>query len=125
MSIPSDMVAVYDNSQTQWWIYYVDSDGKINFIKGPKDGQVEDSKNSEHTNRCNPPWLSEIHADHYTLCLLDPPYEADNPNISNADIPDAKPGSSQIGVAEYIDNSNNSQVRPTPLLSRFQRLTTF
>jgi hypothetical protein len=84
-TIPSDMVSVYDNSIGQWWIYYVSTEGQIKIIKGPKDGQVEDSEQN-------------------------PPYDSSNPNITATNIPPAKTGNPQLGVCEYIDNSGKPQV---------------
>lgn len=84
-TIPSDMVAVYDNHYGQWWIYYVSTEGQIKLIKGPKDGQVEDSEQN-------------------------PPYDRDNPNITATNIPNAKAGNPQLGVCEYVDNSGKPQV---------------
>jgi hypothetical protein len=84
-TIPSDLVAVYDNSWSQWWLYYISTDSKIKFIGGPKDGQVEDAEN-------NPP---------YTTAEV-------NPEVFG--VPKPKSGNSQLGVAEYLDNSGKPQV---------------
>lgn len=79
------MVAVYDNSQDQWWLYYIETDGSFQIIKGPKDGQVEDSSKN-------------------------PPYERSVPKVEATNIPKPRPGNPQIGVCEYIDNSGKPQV---------------
>ena len=85
-SIASDMVAVYDGINLQWWIYFISTEGEIRFFQGPIDGQLEDTKNS-------------------------PPYVEDGPNLDAAKkIPGAKAGNPQLGVCEYLDNSGNPQV---------------
>jgi hypothetical protein len=42
-SLPSDMVAICDQVNEQFWIYYVDEDGYIAVFKGPKSGAKEDT----------------------------------------------------------------------------------
>jgi hypothetical protein len=46
MSIPSDMCAVVDQSESTYWVYYVDTEGTICYFKGPKTVEKEDAENS-------------------------------------------------------------------------------
>jgi hypothetical protein len=84
-TIPSDMVAVYDNSLSQWWLYYISTDSNIKVIKGPKDGQLEDTENN-------------------------PPYEPSTVSLDGVGVPKPKAGNSQLGVIEYYDSAGNPQV---------------
>ena len=87
-AIPSDMVAVYDRPLKQWLLYYISTDAKIKYFKGPQDGQLEDSSNN-------------------------PPYDVSYVDISIIpNLPSPKVGNAQLGVAEYVDNSGSSQVSP-------------
>jgi hypothetical protein len=38
---PPDMVAVADNSQKRFWVYFVDTDGDLAIYRGPEDFQKE------------------------------------------------------------------------------------
>lgn len=84
-TIPSDMVAVFDKSEQQWWIYYVSSDGKVRIIEGPTDGQVENSEDN-------------------------PPYKRTGLSTDGKNIPGAQAGNPQLGVVDYLDNSGAEQV---------------
>jgi hypothetical protein len=84
-TIPSDVVAVYDNPNNQWWLYYITSDGLLRVIQGPKDGQLEDA-------------------------ATNPPYELKEISPEGFGVPKPQVGNSQLGVAEYIDNAGNPQV---------------
>ena len=84
-TIPSDLVAVYDNVFKQWLLYYISTDAQIKYIKSPKDDQLEDSANN-------------------------PPYEIYHIDLAKPGLPSPKVGNSQLGAADYVDSSGNSQV---------------
>jgi hypothetical protein len=44
--MPSDMVAVLDQSDSRYWVYYVNTDGSINVFKGPQVQTVENAEDN-------------------------------------------------------------------------------
>lgn len=85
-TIPSDMVAVYDNDLSQWWLYYISTNAQLKVIGGPKDGLLEDAAT-------NPPYI-----------------DGGVVSVENFNVPKPKVGNAQLGVCEYLDNSQNPQV---------------
>ena len=85
-TVPSDLVAVYDNFRLQWWLYYISTDAQLKIIQGPKDGQLEDA-------------------------ATNPPYVAAYVDVAKYNVPTPKAGNSQLGVVEYLDTQGNPQVR--------------
>jgi hypothetical protein len=77
-SIPSDMVAVVDQSDQRFWVYYVDSDGYISLYKGPEPSLKEDAENN-------------------------PPYEGPrNIKLEDDTYAKASPESPKVAVVDYV-----------------------
>lgn len=46
MPLPSDICAVVDQSDSRFWVYFVDTEGRICYFKGPKTFEKEDAESN-------------------------------------------------------------------------------